>query len=171
MSFNTMPHHFKQLLDSALRPYGLYSPWNSPGQNSWVGSRTLEKEMATHSSIFAWRIPWTEEPGGLQSTGSQRVGHDWATSLSLSLSRQRWPIKSQVWGRKMKTTSSHLWVSEPPSTALIWPHVYLCFLPAVRSPVTSPREPRAPVLRELVIFKFSVSPKIYHLLSLCKKLC
>ena len=36
--------------------------------------------MATHSSILAWRIPWTEEPGGLQSTGSQRVGHDWATS-------------------------------------------------------------------------------------------
>ena len=34
----------------------------------------LEKEMATHSSILAWRIPWTEEPGGLQSTGSQRVG-------------------------------------------------------------------------------------------------
>ena len=38
----------------------------------------LEKEMATHSSILAWRIPWTEEPCGLQSTGSQRVGHDWA---------------------------------------------------------------------------------------------
>ena len=37
---------------------------------------TLEKEMATHSSILAWRIPWTEEPGGLQSAGSQRVGHD-----------------------------------------------------------------------------------------------
>ena len=36
----------------------------------------LEKEMATHSSILAWRITWTEEPGGLQSTGSQRVGHD-----------------------------------------------------------------------------------------------
>ena len=35
----------------------------------------LEKEMATHSSSLAWRIPWTEEPGGLQSTGSQRVGH------------------------------------------------------------------------------------------------
>ena len=41
----------------------------------------LEKEMATHSSILAWRIPWTEEPGGLQSTGLQRVGHDCATSL------------------------------------------------------------------------------------------
>ena len=36
----------------------------------------LEKETATHSSILAWRIPWKEEPGGLQSTGSQRVGHD-----------------------------------------------------------------------------------------------
>ena len=36
----------------------------------------LEKEMATHSSILAWRLPWTEEPGGLQSLQSQRVGHD-----------------------------------------------------------------------------------------------
>ena len=36
----------------------------------------LEKEMATHSSVLAWRIPWTEEPGGLQSMGSLRVGHD-----------------------------------------------------------------------------------------------
>ena len=39
--------------------------------------------MAPHSSTFAWRIPWTEEPGGLQSMGSLGVGHDWATSLSL----------------------------------------------------------------------------------------
>ena len=46
----------------------------------WVqslgGEDLLEEEMATHSSILAWRIPWTEEPGGLQSRGSQRVGHD-----------------------------------------------------------------------------------------------
>ena len=42
----------------------------------------LEKEMATHSSILAWRIPWTEEPGGLQSMGLQRVRHNWTTSLS-----------------------------------------------------------------------------------------
>ena len=40
----------------------------------------LEKGMATHSSILAWRIPWTDEPGGLQSMGSQRVGHDGATN-------------------------------------------------------------------------------------------
>ena len=41
---------------------------------------TLEKGMATHASTLAWRIPWTEEPGGLQSKGSQRVGHDWGTN-------------------------------------------------------------------------------------------
>ena len=40
----------------------------------------LEKEMATHSSVLVWEIPWTEEPGGLQSMGSQRVGHNWVTS-------------------------------------------------------------------------------------------
>ena len=42
----------------------------------------LDKEMATHSSTIAWKIPWTEEPGRIQSMGSQKVGHDWATSLS-----------------------------------------------------------------------------------------
>ena len=45
----------------------------------------LEKEMAIHSSILAWRIPWMEKPRRLQSTGSQRVGHDWATSPYLTL--------------------------------------------------------------------------------------
>ena len=49
----------------------------------------LEREMAIHSSTIAWKIPWTEEPGRLQSMGSQRVGHDWATSLSHSLSGTR----------------------------------------------------------------------------------
>ena len=44
----------------------------------------LEKEMATHSSTLAWKIPWTEEPDRVQSTGSLRVGHDWVTSLSFS---------------------------------------------------------------------------------------
>ena len=56
-------------------------------QETWVQSLgredLLEKEMATHSSILAWKILWTEESGGLQSTGSQRVRHDWWTSLSL----------------------------------------------------------------------------------------
>ena len=49
-------------------------------RETWVQSLgredPLNKEMATHSSILVWRVPWTEEPGGLQSTGLQRVGHD-----------------------------------------------------------------------------------------------
>ena len=57
---------------------------------TWVQSLgwedPLEKEMATHSSTLAWKIPWTEEPGRLQSTGLQRTGHDWVTSLSTSCS-------------------------------------------------------------------------------------
>ena len=52
-------------------------------QETWVRSLgwedPLEKEMATYSSILAWRIPWTEEPDGLQSIGRKRVGHDLAT--------------------------------------------------------------------------------------------
>ena len=51
-------------------------------QEMWVGSLgredPLEKEMTTHSSILAWRIPWTEESGRLQSLGLQRVGHDFS---------------------------------------------------------------------------------------------
>ena len=48
----------------------------------------MEKAMAPHSSTLAWKIPWTEEPGGRQSMGSWRVGHDWATSLSLLCIRE-----------------------------------------------------------------------------------
>ena len=52
--------------------------------NRYVVVAHWEKAMATHSSTLAWKIPWTEEPGRLQSMGSLRVRHDWATSLSLS---------------------------------------------------------------------------------------
>ena len=72
--------------------------------------------MATHSSILAWQIPWTEEPGGLQSMGSLGVRHDWATSLSLFTSmhwRRKWqstlvfsPGESQ--GRR-SLVACHLW--------------------------------------------------------------
>ena len=66
-------------------------------QETWVQSLgqedPLEKEMAIHSSSIAWKIPWTEESGRLQSMWSQRVGHDWATSLSLSLF---WPIPKTI---------------------------------------------------------------------------
>ena len=84
--------------------------------------------MATHSSSLAWRIPWMEEPGGLQSMGSLGVGHDWATSLSLfifMLCRRRWqptpvflPGESQgrgslvgcgLWGRTESDTTEATW--------------------------------------------------------------
>ena len=57
-------------------------------RETWVQSLgredVLEKDMATHSSILAWKIPWTEEPGRLQSMGSQRVGHDSGFTHSLT---------------------------------------------------------------------------------------
>ena len=73
----------------------------------------LEKEMATHSSTLAWRIPWTEEPGRLQSTGSQRVGHDWATSL-------QW-----LYNIQLKTSRGVLFL--PPSDAYIRSFLYLLY--------------------------------------------
>ena len=63
---------------------------NLPTQETQVQSLgwedALEKKMAASSSIFAWEIPWTEEPGGLQSMGSQRVGHDRARTCAHSVS-------------------------------------------------------------------------------------
>ena len=77
---------------------------------------STEKAMAPHSSTLAWRIPWTEEPGRLQSMGLLRVGHDWATSLSLSTFmhwRRKWqptlvflPGESQGRG---SLVGCHLW--------------------------------------------------------------
>jgi len=59
-------------------------PGSSPGSEKSPGEgndNPLQKEMTTHSSTLAWKIPWTEEPCRLQSMGSQRVGHNWAASL------------------------------------------------------------------------------------------
>ena len=61
---------------------GPITSWETDGETVEIQVQSLgwkdplEEEMATHSSILAWRIPWIDEPGGLQSTGSQRVGHD-----------------------------------------------------------------------------------------------
>ena len=81
----------------------------------WV-TLSVEKAMAPHSSTLAWKIPWTEEPGRLQFMGSRRVGHDWATSLSLFTFmhwRRKWqptpvflPGESQGWG---SLVGFHLW--------------------------------------------------------------
>ena len=68
-------------------------------------SLELEKARAPYCSTLAWKIPWTEEPGGLQSMGSRRVRHYWATSLSLFTFMGKWqptpvflPGESQGWG-------------------------------------------------------------------------
>ena len=69
-------------------------------QETWVLSlgqeNPLEKGMATHSSILVWKIPWTEEPGVLQSMGSQRVGDDWATNTFTPLSQKPLTIKGKT---------------------------------------------------------------------------
>ena len=77
----------------------------------WVRRIPLEEGRATHSSILAWRIPWTVEPGGLQSMGSQRIGYDWATNTFI-LSRQRgagW-IHSWLWGVVCSSLISQLFL-------------------------------------------------------------
>ena len=90
--------------------------------------RVMEKAMAPHSSTLAWKIPWTKELGGLQSMGSQRVGHDWATSLSLLTFihwRRKWPptpvflpgesqgwgslVGCRLWGRTESDTTKATW--------------------------------------------------------------
>ena len=70
----------------------------------------LEKEMAIHSSTIAWKFPWTEEPGRLQSTGSQRGEHDWATSLSSFNSRWSRLTRNtdQIYNKQVKKNVSFL---------------------------------------------------------------
>ena len=76
----------------------------------------LEKEMAIHSSTIAWKILWTEEPGRLQSVGSERVGHDWATSLKVK-AREKVPNSDGQIGQGMNQEikrGSDIW-TEPRS--------------------------------------------------------
>ena len=72
-------------------------------QETWVQSLgqedPLEKEIATHSSILAWRIPWTEEPDELQSMGLQRVGHNWVTNAFTSFHFRFLEGEAWRWGR------------------------------------------------------------------------
>ena len=76
-------------------------------QEIWVRSLgwedLLEKEMATHSSILAWKIPWMEEPGRLQSIGSQRIRHDWVTSMKMA------SISDQIYDLGLLATFTNTW--------------------------------------------------------------
>ena len=75
-----------------------------------------EKAMAAHSSTLAWKIPWMEEPGRLQSIGSLRVGHDWASSLSL--------FTFMHWRRKWQPTPVCSCQENPRDGGALWATVY-----------------------------------------------
>ena len=85
-------------------------------QEMWVwfpgGGVSMEEVMATHASILAWEIPWTEEPSRLQSMGSQRVGHDWAHMHTI-WKKNLWPY---IWFRKGRETRDQIanisWIIE-----------------------------------------------------------
>ena len=77
-----------------------------------------EKAMAPHSSTLAWKIPWTEEPGGLQSMGSLQFGHDWATSLSL--------FTFMHWRRKWQPTPVFLPGESQGRGSLVGCHLWGC---------------------------------------------
>ena len=104
------------LLFKSNRNINIVSTVNSPLIHEIILLTILLKAMAPHSSTLAWKIPWTEEPGRLQSMGSLRVGHNWSTSLSLFTFthwRRKWqptpvflPGESQGQG---SLVGCHLW--------------------------------------------------------------
>ena len=110
---------------------------NLPAMQTWVQSLVqedpLEKEMATHSSVLDWRIPRTEEPGRLQSSGSQRVGRDWATntctSLFFFLFYNSFRFTEKLSGRCRFLVYPCPTHEKPPPFSTSLPERYICFTP------------------------------------------
>ena len=98
MSFNTMPHHFKQLLDSSLRPYGLYSSWNSPGQNSGVGSLSLLQGIFPTQGLNPGLLHCRRILYHLSHQGSPRI-LEWVASPFSRGSSLHWTRVSCIAGR------------------------------------------------------------------------
>ena len=110
----------------------LYGHWKSNTNSCWLQLAyrlnrlmqylyiilCMEKAMAPHSGTLAWKIPWTEEPGGLQSMGSLGVRHDWATSLSLST--------FMLWRRKWQPTPVFLPGESQGQRSLVGCHLWGC---------------------------------------------
>ena len=97
--------------------YQMYSLRSFPvGTFSTSLFHLSEKVMASHSSTLAWKIPWMEEPGRLQSTGSRRVKHHWATSLSL--------FTFMHWGRKWQPTPVFLLGESQGLRSLVGSHLW-----------------------------------------------
>ena len=120
-------HEFNLVVVQLLSRVWLFATaWTAAHQSS-LSSTILEfaqthvhweKAMAPHSSTLAWKIPWTEEPGGLQSMGSLRVGHDWATSLSL--------FTFMCWRRKWQPTPAFLTGESQGRRSLVGCHLWGC---------------------------------------------
>ena len=145
------------------------------GLNKMVSGSWVEKAMAPHSSTLAWKIPWTEEPGRLQSKGSLRVGHDWTTSLSLFTFmhwRRKWqptpvflPGESQgrgsqvgcrLWGRtESDTTEATAAAAAAGSWNGVWPiisELWFLLLLSFNFKAKNLKDPRG---RLIVIIKIS----------------
>ena len=134
-----------------------------------------EKAVATHSSTLAWKIPWVEEPGRLQSMGSLRVGHDWATSLSLFTFlhwRRKWqptpvllPGESQGWG---SLVGCRLWGrTELDTTEATWQHMlhmYNVVVAQLLSPVWLFATPLTAACQDFL--SFTVSQSLLRFISI-----
>ena len=108
---------------------GKESSSNAGDPGSIPGSgRSLKKGMATHLSILAWRIPWTEEPSRLRFMGSQRVGHDWATNTFTF-----WTVKHEQWGQTSGSSPGSMaclpkpWFSHCEMELIILPSSWSCW--------------------------------------------
>ena len=118
------------------------APWNFPGKNTGVGCHFLlqmeyysaikkmkdyymlpEKAMATHSSVLAWRIPGTAEPGGLLSAGSHRVRHDWSdlAAAAAALDATTWLNLKNILSEKIKHTK---WKKARHKRNIVWLHLH-----------------------------------------------
>ena len=116
----------------------------SPGEG-WEDS--LEKEMATHSSILAWRTPGTAEPGGLPSMGSHRVGHDWSNSGSCSglvLAPQTKPQAQLRGPANLQALAESL--RAPETTVCVLPQVGACPGPSHRLPQACAIQEHSPAI-------------------------
>ena len=102
----------------------------------------MEKEMATYSSILAWRIPWMEEPGGLLSLRSQRVGHDWAKHISsvqsLIVSDSLWPHELQHARLPCPSPTPRACSNSCPSSQWCHPTISSSFIPFSSCPQCFP---------------------------------
>ena len=102
IGYDVVSHQARVLLTSVRSDPWIFGELLSSSQSrerrhKFVPPWTKEKEMATHSSILVWRIPGMEEPGGLPSVGSHRVGHDWSDLVAAAEQRRESSVKGALW--------------------------------------------------------------------------